>query len=503
MQICRELAGFSYGRADLVRRAMSKKKASVMQKEREHFIYGLKSDDGTVECAGCIANGVPESVASDIFDEMSAFAAYAFNKSHAAAYAYVAYQTAYLKCHYPKEYMAALLTSVLDNTPKVVSYIGECARLGIRILPPDVNESLEEFSATEQGIRFGLLAIKNLGRGVVHAILDAREAEGKFTDIYDFCNRLYDADLRRRSLESLIKCGACDGFNLSRRALLSGCDALLADIDRVHKANISGQVNLFDGLSDEENISHQQIAQQPEFEPAQLLKMEKEIIGLYVSGHPLLSYRELITSLPVVPISDILASAENRTDVLHDDARVNIAAVVDAKKLTITKKGDTMAYLAVEDLTGGIEILVFPRVLSQYTALTDVERLVFLSGRLSYREDEDPKLILEEARPLEEMGNAAQQAGVYANKMNQAPEKKRGKSARPGLYLKVSASGAPAWSNAQKYMAVFDGNTPVYVYFTESRQLTLAPRNLWVSLCEVLLRVLKEELGEQNVAVVE
>ncbi len=503
MQICRELAGFSYGRADLVRRAMSKKKASVMQKEREHFIYGLKNEDGTIECAGCIANGIPEDVANAIFDEMSAFAAYAFNKSHAAAYAYVSYQTAYLKYHYPKEYMAALLTSILDNTPKVVAYIGECARLGIRILPPDVNESLEAFSATESGIRFGLLAIKNLGRGVVRAILDARQTNGKFTDIYDFCNRLYASDLRRRSLESLIKCGACDGFNLSRRALLSGCDALLEDIDRVHKANISGQVNLFDGFSSGEDNAHQQLAQQPEFEPSQLLKMEKEIIGLYVSGHPLLAYRELIASLPVVSVSDIIASAESKTDALHDDARISIAAVVDAKKLTIIKKGDTMAYLAAEDLTGSIEVLVFPRVLAQYAALTEVDRLVVFSGRLSYREDEDPKLILEEARPLDDMGNTAQQAGVYANKAPPPPEKTRSKALRPGLYLKVAAPGSPAWLSAQKYMTVFDGDTPVYVYFTESRQLTLAPRELWVSLCGILLRVLKEELGEQNVAVVE
>lgn len=503
MQICRELAGFSYGRADLVRRAMSKKKASVMQKEREHFIYGLKNKDGTIECTGCIANDIPESVANEIFDEMSAFAAYAFNKSHAAAYAYISYQTAWLKQHYPKEYMAALLTSILDNTPKVVSYIGECARLGIRILPPDVNESLEEFSATGQGIRFGLLAIKNLGRSVVRAILDARESDGRFTDIYDFCNRLYDSDLRRRSLESLIKCGACDGFGLSRRALLSGCDALLEDIDRVHKANISGQVNLFDNLSSDEDVSHQQIAQQPEYEPSQLLKMEKEIIGLYISGHPLLAYRDLIASLPVTSVSDIIASAENRTDALHDDARVSIAAVVDAKKLSVTKKGDTMAYLAVEDLTGSIEVLVFPRILAQYTALTDVDRLVILSGRLSYREEEDPKLILEEARPMEEMGSTSQQADIYANQARPSEEKAHNKTTRPGLYLKVPAPGTPAWLSAQKYMAVFDGDTPVYVYFTESRQLTLAPRNMWVSLCEILVRTLKEELGDQNVAVVE
>ncbi|MFV0498166.1 MAG: DNA polymerase III subunit alpha [Candidatus Fimivivens sp.] len=500
MQICRELAGFSYGRADLVRRAMSKKKAAVMQKEREHFIHGLKNDDGTIECAGCVANGISEDIANAIFDEMSAFAAYAFNKSHAAAYAFISYQTAWLKCHYPKAYMAALLTSILDNTTKVVSYIGECTRLGIRILPPDVNESLEEFSAAEQGIRFGLLAIKNLGRGVVRAILDARKVDGPFSDFYDFCNRLYGSDLRRKSLESLIKCGACDGFGLSRRALISGCDALLDDIDRVHKSNISGQVNLFDNLSPDTNTANQQIAQQAEYEPSQLLKMEKEMIGLYVSGHPLLAYRDLIASLPVTSVSDIIASAENRTKILHDDARVSIAAVVDAKKMSITKRGETMAYLTVEDLTGSIEVLVFPRVLAQNAALTDVDRLVVLSGRLSYREDEDPKLMLDEVRPLDAVGSATQQADVYTNKVHASEGKKHN---RPGLYLKVPTPDAPAWLNTQKYMAVFDGNTPVYVYFTESCQLTLAPRNMWVALCGVLVQALKAELGEQNVAVVE
>lgn len=493
MQICRELAGFSFGRADLVRRAMSKKKADVMQKEREHFIWGMKRPDGTAECPGCVANGVSAEIASDIFDEMSSFASYAFNKSHAAAYALVAYQTAWLKCYYPKEYMAALLTSVLDNTPKLVAYIGECERLGIRVLPPDINRSREEFTATGEGIRFGLLAIRNLGRGIVRRIIECREDQGAFTDFYDFCSRTYDADLRRRSLESLIRSGALDCFGLTRKSLSEAGDAALSDIERKQKANIDGQVNLFDCMPENGQQAHRfEVAPCGEYEQSQLLKMEKDALGLYVSGHPLAAYRTLIATLPVTPVSEILSAAEQGPQQLCDGAEVSMAAVVAAKKLVVTKRGDTMAYLTVEDLTGSIEVLVFPRVLSQYAALTDVDRLVLLSGRLSFREDEEPKLRLESAKALEEMNGGAQQ------KKRPASE-----SRRPGLYLKVPDEHHGVWNGAKKTMAVFDGGTPVYVYFEQSRRLTLAPRAMWVDICDVLLEELRRQLGDDNVVVVE
>jgi DNA polymerase-3 subunit alpha len=240
MQIFRELAGFSYGRADLVRRAMSKKKADVMKKEREHFLFGIRCPDGSVECPGCVANGVPEETGNEIFDEMQSFASYAFNKSHATAYALVSYQTAYLKYYYPSQYMAALLTSVLDNTPKVVAYAAECERLGIRLLGPDVNLSQEEFSASADGIRFGLLAIKNIGKGLVRRLIEQR-ANGPFESFYDFCSRMYDADLRKRNLEYFIKSGALDGFGHTRRAMLFCSEALLADIERTNRVNLSGR----------------------------------------------------------------------------------------------------------------------------------------------------------------------------------------------------------------------------------------------------------------------
>ena len=512
MQICRELAGFSYGRADLVRRAMSKKKHKIMQQEREHFIHGLRREDGGMECPGCVANGIPEETANAIFDEMSSFASYAFNKSHAAAYAYVAYQTAYLKCHYPTEYMAALLTSVLDHTSKMVSYIDECQKMGIRLLPPDVNESVEGFAAVgEKRIRFGLLAVKNLGRAVVRALIEKREQDGPYADLYDLCSRMYDAELRRKSLETLIRCGACDCFRLTRRAMLAASDSLLADVEQVQKSNLAGQVNLFETASEDGKAHQAVIAPAEEFERSQLLKMEKESIGYYVSGHPLEDYRALIETLPVTPISEILEAAENRSERYRDDAPVQIAAVIEKKKLTVTKKGDTMAYLTAEDLGGSIEVLAFPKILSQYGPLTDEDSIVLLSGRLSFREDEEPKLRLEAVKRLSEMRIPEEQAGKKLpmddgmlgkdDGRNQLNRKKQSK--RPGLYLKAEGKNSAKWIKSQKYLAVFDGDTPVYVYFEQDRKLVLAPRSLWVSTCDVLLRVLREELGEKNVVLVE
>lgn len=507
MQICRELAGFSYGRADLVRRAMSKKKASVMQKERQNFIHGLTREDGTVECVGCVANGVPESVANDIFDEMSSFASYAFNKSHAAAYAFVAYQTAYLKCHYPAEYMAALLTSILDNTSKVVSYIGECERLGIKILPPDVNESVEEFTSSKKNsIRFGLLAVKNLGRSVVSAIIRERERNGNYKDFYDFCDRIYPFDLRRKSLECLIKCGALDSLGYTRRSLLSVGDSILDDIEKTQRSNISGQVNLFEVANGQSGGSMRvDIPMLSEFDSSQLLKMEKEMLGLYVSGHPLSAYRDFIQGLGSTKISDILEMGE-RDETQDDDLRVSIAAIISGKKLSVTKKGDTMAYLTIEDLTGSMEALMFPRVLSGLSGLAVIEKAVYITGRLSLREDQAPKLLVDDMLPLEKAGNVRQQADLYSGRSKEMQEVVNSNMAKgknhSGLYLKVSSKNADNWIRSQKFMAVFDGDTPVYVYFTQDKQLTLAPRNMWVSVCDVLLRVLKEELGDANVAVV-
>ncbi|MBP9989068.1 MAG: DNA polymerase III subunit alpha, partial [Ruminococcus sp.] len=283
MQIFRSLAGYSYGRADIVRRAMSKKKHDVMEKERKNFIYGMIRDDGTVECEGCVKRGIPEGVANEIFDEMSSFASYAFNKSHAAAYAYVAYQTAYLKCHYPCEFMAALMSSVLDNSDKVSGYTNECNRIGIKVLPPDVNESKSDFTVSGENIRFGLLAIKNLGRGFIKRIVAERNA-GKYTSFYNFCSRLYGSDFNKRAVESLIKSGALDNLGANRRQMLMGMHEIIDELDNKKRRNIDGQLGFFDAdFGGAGNTSEPELKFYNEFEKTDLLAMEKETTGLYLS----------------------------------------------------------------------------------------------------------------------------------------------------------------------------------------------------------------------------
>lgn len=495
MQICRELAGFSLGRADLVRRAMSKKKSDVMEKERDHFINGLQLEDKTLECCGCVANGVSAETGNRIFDEMTSFASYAFNKSHAAAYAMISYQTAWLKCHHPVAYMAALLTSILDNTAKMVSYIGECSRMGIDILPPDVNKSIEAFIPEGKAIRFGLPAIKSLGKNTVTAIIEQRK-QNSFKSYFDFCSRMYESDMRRKNLETLVKAGALDGFGLTRRAMLEGSETLFADIEQISKSNLSGQVNLFENP---QNNSEAFIENKEEYDAPRLLKMEKEVLGFFVSGHPLDTHRLLIAHLSPTFISDILEASENTTDQLHDESIVRIAAVVTTKRNIVTKRGDTMAYLGVEDLTGAIEVLVFPKVLSQYTGLMEVDKPLYMTGRLSFREDEEPKLVLETAASLDELGSTIQSDNKNKHHEHTNPFKK---SKRPGLYVKVDSHKDNRWIQAQKMLAVFEGQTPVYVYFSDKKELALAPRERWVSVCDVLIGELSKLLGNDNVAVV-
>ena len=309
MQIFRSLAGYSYGRADIVRRAMSKKKHDVMEKERKNFIYGIVREDGTVECDGCVKRGIPAEVANDIFDDMSSFASYAFNKSHATAYAYVAYQTAYLKCHYPCEFMAALLSSVLDNTDKVTEYTDECNRIGIKILPPNVNESNDNFTVSNGNIRFGMLAIKNLGRSFIRNIISERNA-GKFTSFYNFCSRMHGSDFNKRAVESLIKSGALDGLGANRRQMLMAMNEIIDELDSKKRRNVEGQIGLFDSVGGE---SHSESALKffDEFPQSELLAMEKSTTGLYLSGHPMASHAELAASMGCVRIAELANSGEN------------------------------------------------------------------------------------------------------------------------------------------------------------------------------------------------
>ena len=488
MQICRELAGFSYGRADLVRRAMSKKKADVMQQERQNFIYGLYDEDGTCQVKGCVHNGVSEEIASDIFNEMSSFASYAFNKSHAAAYAVVAYQTAYLKCHYPKEFMAALLTSVLDSTSKVTSYIDECARLKIPVLPPDIAQSGMGFTVSDEGIRFGLLAIKNLGRSVIADAIREREA-APFQNFNDFCERMHGRDLNRRAMESLIKCGAFDRMNPNRRQLLAGYEAISSSLDAVKQKNLDGQLGFFDtmaGTAREEYV----FPDVEDFPFMERLNLEKEVTGMYLSGHPLGEYADLIPKLGTAKISHVALEE-------YDNKQVDILCIVSARQSKATRSGDTMAFLTVEDTTGAMEVLVFPKILQRYGQLLTVGSVVVLSGRISVREEEDAKLLCEKAATIQD--RLSWRSGSPVRKPNAGA----GSGKRPGLYLRIPSRQGKEMEKAQNLLEIFEGTTPVYVFFQDTQKVGLAPRSMWVFPNDVLLGQLTEILGEGNVKLVE
>ena len=487
MQICRELGGYSYGQADLVRRAMSKKKADVMAKERTHFLEG------------CRKNGVEEAAANQIFGEMETFAAYAFNKSHAAAYALVAYQTAYLKCHHPKEYMAALLTSILDNTNKVIEYIEECGRLGIQVLPPRINESGEGFTATPEGIRFGLLAVKNLGAGVIREMIAEREKDGPFTSFLDFYRRTYSGEMNKRSLESLIKSGALDGLGANRRQMLEGypkVGEVLAARDRWRS---TGQISLFGDEPDEEELSLPLVE---EDEPSVLLAGEKEVTGLYISGHPMSHYEALYPKYSAVKLIRLTDPEVNQS---YDNASVFVMGMITAKRLKLTKGGENMAFLTLEDMTGAMEVLVFPRVYAVHAARLIAGSPVFLRGRVSLREEEDAKLILEDAMTLPERAagpmeeRLASSGGYEGRGRGQRGASTPAPSSKAGVYLRVPSMDDAITDRARLLLQIFDGSYPVYFKAEDTGKMLRAPRSLWCDPNQVLLRELGVTLGSENV----
>lgn len=498
MQIFRSLAGYSLGRADIVRRAMSKKKADVMERERQIFIYGLTNEDGTIEVEGCVRRGVSESVAQAIFHEMESFASYAFNKSHAAAYAMVAYQTAWLKHYYPQQYMASLLTSVLDYTNKVVSYIGDCSRMHIRVLPPHINESGRSFMPVGGDIRFGLLAVKNLGRGFIDRLVWEREQNGKFVSFYQFCKRMYAIELNRRALESLIKCGALDGLDegYNRRQMLSAIPEVLDSLEADRRKNVEGQIGFFDTMESGEQQQGFFIAPMADIPVSERLAMEKEVAGLYLSGHPMAEYAALYQNRTVTKISEIYDDGSGDAHRRDGDV-VKLVGIITALKMKVTKSNATMAFLTLEDMFGGIEVLVFPNVLSQYSHLITEGNVVAVQGKVSTTEDKDPKIICDAVFPVTDKN---QVPGNSVNQPSAAPAKKA--SSRPGLYLKVESKESPLYKKAMQYTAIFDGTTPLYLYFTQSKKLVLAPANLRVDVNEPLLRALRELLGDENVALV-
>jgi len=497
MQICRELAGYSYARADLVRRAMSKKKHDVMEKERKAFIYGATSNDGSEECPGCVANGIPEKVADEIFDEMSSFASYAFNKSHAAAYALVSYQTAYLKCHHPKEYMAALLTSILDSTDKVIDHIGECKRLGIGVLPPDINESGLGFTVSGESIRFGLSAVKNLGRGLIRELCLEREKNGKFLHLRDFLRRMCGKDLGRRGIESLIRCGALDSFGHNRNQMESGFPALLEDIEKDARNNVSGQLDLFSSSQKRDSADYI-LPDCEDYPPLLRLAYEKETTGLYLSGHPLEAHQQTAEKIKATSIA---ALHKNKN---MEGAQAVLLGILTGRKLKTTKSNEMMAFAGIEDKTGSIELIIFPKVYAESASMLAAGQVVAVRGRVKETEEESAQIICEEVLTPEQALQAHWANSAGAVKAEKAVAKTVKPSAgKEGLYLKFPGEQSELVGQAQNFLFVFEGSLPVYFYYSDAGKYLKTPRGYWISPNDVLTRELKRLLGEQNVAILQ
>ena len=396
MQIVRSLAGFSMGRADEVRRAMSKKKAKEMQKARQSFIYGEDNDDGSVRFIGCVRNGIDEKTAESIFDDMDAFAQYAFNKSHAAAYSVVTYQTAYLKCLYPAQFMAALISSVMGDTNKVAAYVNNCIQKGIKILPPDINKSDANFTVEDNNIRFGLTTIKNVGDAFVRSCTVERKLNGNFKSIRDFVSRM-TGELNKRSLECLIKSGAFDSLPGSRAQKLAVYEEIVDSEARADKRNIAGQFSLF---GDVEENTDEFPSQVYEYSKQELLTMEKEVAGIYMSGHPLDEYRDKIQSLNYAKCGTLTGECEEGSECFTDGQNVTICCIISKRRDKLTRSNTNMAFLTVEDFTGSIEVIVFPKILSKLDSILTENAIVVLNGRLDIKEEESTKIVLDTAKPF-------------------------------------------------------------------------------------------------------
>ncbi|MGG2468412.1 DNA polymerase III subunit alpha [Paraclostridium bifermentans] len=485
MQVVRDLGGYSYGRSDLVRRAMGKKKMDVMEKEREYFIHGKTDENGELEIAGCVRNGVPEDIGNKIFDDMIDFAKYAFNKSHAAAYGVLAYETAYLKAHYPVEFMAALITSVMGNTDKVVEYIRECNSLKIDVLKPDINKSFTKFSVEDKSIRFGLAAVKNVGVNVLNNIIKERESSGEFKDFNEFCKRLDSKDLNKRIIESLIKCGAFDEMGDNRASLLLGYEKLLESISMDRKKNLAGQVSLFDGFEMDESINNdiQSMYTLPhvkELEEKERLYLEKEVLGMYVSGHPLSQYKDEIKRNTTINNAELNEIKDDYITYLNlNEREVTMGGIVINKTIRTTKRNDLMAIIELEDLFGVIEVIVFPQVLQKYNTIIQEDKIIYIDGRLSIKEDENAKLIAREIRDMNDSGNKD----------------------KPTLYLKInSIENKELVNDLISVVTKYPGENDIYIYAENIKQV-YKWNHIKVNINENLINELEHILPKTNIKV--
>jgi len=477
IEIFRQLGGYTMGQADNIRRAISKKKQKVIEAERKVFVYGDKEQG----IPGCIAGGVPETVAQSIYDEIVDFANYAFNKAHAVCYAVVAYQTAYLKCHYPKEYMAALMTSVLDSATKVSGYIAECKEMGIPVLPPDVNYSYDHFTVEGDAIRFGLGAVKNVGRGLIRSMAAKRDEEGLFKSLEDFIQRMGEGELNKRAVENFIKCGAMDCFGYHRSELLAVYDTMMDSIASSRKKNLEGQMGLFAMLQDEDEAAAIPIPKLPEISKADRMLMEKETTGIYLSGHPMDDYRASLRNTHVVPMGKLM----EEDSPYQDDQIISVAGIIQSVKMKTTRNNSMMSYVTVEDDTASIEMLAFSNVLNQYGTLLRENQPVVITGRVSLRDDKDPQIVINRVRSIEEFA---------ANKQADEPEQQKKEGT---LYLRLASETGDMFSKIRAILNMFPGKNPVVVYFADTKQR----RGSTCDLDNRMLTELENRLGKENVVV--
>lgn len=476
MQIVQQLAGYTLGRADLVRRAMSKKKASVMQKERQNFVYGNEEE----HVPGCIKRGIPEAVANKIYDEMIDFAKYAFNKSHAAAYAVVAYQTAWLKYYYPVEFMAALMTSVIDNSSKVSEYILSCRQMGIGILAPDINESEGVFSVSGGAIRYGLNAIKSVGKPVIEAVMEERSERGPFQDLSDFIERMAGKEVNKRTVENFIKSGAFDSFPANRRQMMTVYGQIMDQAAQRKKTELAGQMSLFDFVPEEEKQAFKvKIPQVDEYGKGDLLAFEKEVLGIYISGHPLEEYEEQWRNGITHVTSDFLAAEEGEEPKVRDGERAIIGGMITSKTTKATKNNKMMAFITVEDLVGTAEVIIFPKDYEKNTKLLNVDSKVFVSGRISAEEDKASKLILERITPF---------AAVQKELWIQFADMQEYQRNEELLYRMLMDS---------------EGEDRVIIYVRAEKKKKVLPASRNIRINPELLEHLYEKFGEKNVKPVE
>ena len=476
MQIVRDLAGYTWGRSDLVRRAMSKKKTKVMEEERQNFVYGNKEEG----VPGCVANGIDEKVANKIYDEMIDFAKYAFNKSHAAAYAVVSYQTAYLKYYYPVEFMAALMTSVQDNTSKVSEYILTCRRMGIKILPPDINEGESGFSVSGNAIRYGLSAIKSIGRPVIEAIIEERKIRVKFTTLNDFITRLSGKEVNKRTIENFIKAGALDCLCGTRKQLLMIYSSVLEAINQEKKNSMAGQMTLFDLAPEEDKSDFElKLPDVGEFEKEQLLAFEKEVLGVYISGHPLEAYEEKWRKNISAVTTDFLLDEETGVTKVKDMQKVVVGGMLTGKTIKYTKTNQVMAFITLEDLVGTVEIVVFPRDYEKYHAYLTEDAKIFVRGHANVEEEKNGKLICEKIYGFDD---SKKELWLQFANLKEYEEKEK------ELFPLLDDS---------------DGNDEVIIYIAQEKRMKRLARSHSVKADDRLVNVLTNFLGEGNVKVVE